>query len=113
MARVGATLLIWVMFTIIIISLMTSVTGPIVNASGSEAFGIVVAIALAAAISTAAIWSGGRSDEDESMARAIGKAKRRNPRRVAALLDTLDDDEIYDLEALLLARERESQRDRS
>lgn len=66
MARIFATLLVWVMFTVIVISLLTSVTGAIANASGSEVFGIVVAIAAAAAISTAAIWSAGRQAEARS-----------------------------------------------
>lgn len=109
MARIIATLLVWVMFTVIVISLLTSVTGAISNASGSEVFGIVVAIAAAAAISTAAIWSAGSRDEgEESMSRSIAKAKRRRSRRAEELLESLDDEEIYDLEALLLSRERET-----
>ncbi len=109
MARIGATLLVWAMFTAIVIALMTSATGAITNASGSEAFGIIVAIAAATAISTAAIWSGSRSDEDdESMSRSLAKSKRRRARRAEDILDALDDEEVYDLEALLLSRERKS-----
>jgi len=110
MARIVATLLVWVMFTVIVISLLTSVTGAITNASGSEVFGIVVAIAAAAAISTAAIWAAGahNEDDDESMARLLAKVKRRRPRRAEELLESLDDEEIYDLEALLLSRSRET-----
>ena len=110
MARIGATLLVWAMFTAIVISLMTSVTGAIATASGSEAFGIIVAIAAAAAISTAAIWSGSKKDEDEdeSMARSLAKSKRRRSRRAEDILESLDDEEVYDLEALLLSRERKT-----
>lgn len=108
MTRIVATLLIWTMFTAIVIALMTSTTSAIANFSEAGAFGIVLVIAIAAAISTAAVWSSTRGDDRESMARSISKAKRRNARRAEALLEQLDDEEIYDLEALLLAREREN-----
>ncbi|NLE52632.1 MAG: hypothetical protein GX613_14640 [Chloroflexi bacterium] len=113
MVRVGATLLIWTMFTVIIIALMTSVTGAIANVSEAAAFGIVLVIALAAAISTAAVWSGTHSDDDESMARSLAKSKRRRSRRAEDILESLGDEEIYDLEALLLAREQAPRGQRS
>jgi len=111
MARIVATLLIWSCFTAITIALLTSVTGAITRASGVELFGIVLVIALAAAISTAAVWTGtpgytGGAD------RALAKAKRRRPRRAEDLLDSLDDEEIYELEALLLAREDQARQQR-
>lgn len=111
MARIVATLLIWSCFTAITIALLTSVTGAIARASGVELFGIVLVIALAAAISTAAVWTGtpgytGGAD------RALAKAKRRRPRRAEDLLDSLDDEEIYELEALLLAREDQARQQR-
>ncbi|HMM27824.1 MAG: hypothetical protein AAGU78_12895 [Chloroflexota bacterium] len=97
------------MFTIITVSLMTSVTGPIAHASGSEAFGIIVAVAIAAAISTAAVWTASQNSGSISDRTARLKAKRRAPRRVEDLLDSLDDQEIYELESLLLAREDPAQ----
>ena len=115
MARTIATLLIWVMFTTIVIALTTSATGAIRSATGSELFGIIAAIAVAATLSTAAVWRGSKKDEDEdeSMARSLAKSKRRLSRRAEDILESLDDEEVYDLEALLLSREHAPRGQRS
>jgi len=111
MVRIIATLLIWSGFTAITISLLTSVTGAITRASGAEVFGIVLVIALAAAISTAAVWTG-TPGYTSGADRALAKAKRRRPRSAEDVLNSLDDEEIYELEALLLAREDRSRQQR-
>lgn len=106
MARLIAVLLIWGGFMGITISLLTSATGPIANAEGAELFGIVFVVAIAAIACTAVVWSVPQdgSTNSDRVAR-LSKAKRRAPRRMEDLLDSLDDQEIYDLEALLLARD--------
>ncbi|MCC6799216.1 MAG: hypothetical protein IT325_03820 [Anaerolineae bacterium] len=106
MARLIAVLLIWGGFMGITISLLTSATGPIANAGGAELFGIIVVVAIAAVACTAVVWSSPQGDSigSDRVAR-LSKAKRRTPRRMEDLLDSLDDQEIYDLETLLLARD--------
>jgi len=102
--------MIWLGFVGVTISLLTSGTGPIANASGPTAFGIVLVVALAAVSCTAVVWStpqGGFSNADRVT--RLSKAKRRAPRQMEDLLDSLNDQEIYELEALLLARDDSAQ----
>lgn len=110
MMRLIATLTIWVVFATVMGVTMTNATGPIANANGGEITGIVALMAAAATISTVAIWYGTNRPEtrDSSVNVARGKIKRVERDRVGRLIDTLDEDEIYDLEALLLARREDS-----
>lgn len=55
----------------------------------------------AATKSTKAIWKA------DSIQGTAAKAKRVQQNRITRLVDSLDDDDIYELEALLLAREHE------
>ncbi|WP_119068982.1 hypothetical protein [Aggregatilinea lenta] len=102
--RLGGTILIWVMVTIMLITMMTSSTGAVNGMRGIELFGIVLALAGAATLSTLAIWVGGRDQDAEE--RQLSKAKRNRPDRIQRLVNDLSDDEVYQLEDLLL-RERE------
>lgn len=101
--RLIATLGIWIILSIIIISLLTSATGAVNNADGATVFGIVFILALSAVFSTGAVWFGGARLEAEAVRSA--KAKRHGRSRVERLIADLDDDEVYDLEALLLGRD--------
>ncbi len=106
--RLIATVVIWVGFTVMTSTMLTSVTGPIATANGAAVFGIVLILAVTSLISTLAVWLGGHSEEDARESRAA-KAKRTNRTRVDRLIESLDDDEIYDLEALLLSREQDGE----
>ncbi len=100
---------IWGMLTLVMIFTITSATGPIANADGGQVTAIVTVLAIAATIGTAAIWRGGSGEDhhDEAAHVARGKIKRAGRDRIERLIQSLDDDEIYDLEALLLAREED------
>jgi len=64
---------------------------------------LVLFLSIAAAISTVGVWMGAQSHPGDDSLRS--KGKRAPSRRVERLVAELDDDEIYDLEALLLARD--------
>jgi hypothetical protein len=111
MVRLIATLTIWVVFASVMGVALSTPTGPLNNANGGELTGIIAIMAAAATISTIAVWAAARQDS-ASRSREIpvarGKIKRVERDRVSRLVDSLDDDEIYDLEALLLSRHEES-----
>jgi hypothetical protein len=103
--RLWATLIIWIIFAILSGTVLTSVTGPIATASENTLFNIIALFAATAGISTAAVWFGGwQVSRAETEARRA-KTKRQMPSRVRRLIDDLEEDEIYELEALLLSRE--------
>lgn len=107
--RLIATIVIWVTFSIISSSILTSPTGSVSNANGATVFGIFFVMAAAAMISTLAVWLGARGSQVETPA---SKNKRLERTRVDRLINQLSDDEIYELEARLLAeREEGSRRD--
>lgn len=112
--RLAATVIIWAAFVI-----MIGIIGGLIAASGFSldlaGGGIVLVIILGMLVavtqSTQAVWSGEQktpSREDER--RAAGKAKRQERSRIERLIQDLDDDEIYDLEAMLLARDSDRER---
>ena len=108
--RLAATITIWGMLTLVMIFTITSGTGPISHADGGQVTAIVTVLAIAATIGTAAIWRGSSGDDRrvDTTNIARGKNKRTGRDRIERLIQTLDDDEIYDLESLLLAREEDS-----
>jgi hypothetical protein len=111
MMRLIATLTIWVVFAAVMGVALSSPTGPLNNANGGEITGIVAIMAAAATISTIAVWAAARHDnvsQSRSIPVARGKPKRVEQDRVERLIESLDDDEIYDLEALLLSRREDS-----
>lgn len=111
LVRLITTLTIWVVFASVMGVALTSSSGPLNNANGGEITGVVAIMAFAATVSTVAVWvSGKRYETPESDAAHIarGKIKRLEHDRVGRLIESLNDDEIYDLEALLLARHDES-----
>ncbi len=105
--RLLATLIIWTAFT----AIMGIIGGALVTADATLEWGgwlvvllIVLAIVGAVISGTQAVWNF-RPDTSEEQRTSAAKAKRTGQDRVRRLVESLDDDEIYDLESLLLARE--------
>lgn len=108
-----ATMVIWIVFASLVGGLLTASTGAIANADGIYLFSIVLVLAVAAGISTVMIWASAitetRRDQAAShLARGLplAKAKNRDTQadRIERLIATLNDQDIYELEARLLAR---------
>jgi hypothetical protein len=100
-SRLFATLIVWGSFTSIFLFLffVLAWTGADVNVPSAFFLLIMFLATLVGVIrATEAIW-GSVPAEDP------GKAKRAQNSRVRRLVDSLEDDEIYELESLLLARE--------
>jgi 4-hydroxybenzoate polyprenyltransferase len=105
--RLLATLVIWSAFTIIMgIIAAVVATGDELDWVGAV-FLLIILLTLMVIVgtSTQAIWGAKQDDSADDEERRLAKAKRIGSRRVERLIEQLDDDEIYDLEALLLARE--------
>jgi len=119
MMRMIATTIIWGAFISVVGVTLTMVTGPVSRMNGGEILGLTAVLMLGAVAMTYAIWHNGfqRGQFDDYRDHYAREAKlKRGPRganqdRVARLIDTLDDEDIYELEALLL--DRESRQDRS
>lgn len=117
-ARLIATLGVWILTMTMTAIVLTSPTGAVASMEGPAVFGIMLVLSLAAMVSTAAIWTGGRGAARDSARwdaehqRERAKLKREGLSRAERLIQQLDDDDIYDLEALLLAREEADQRHR-
>ena len=116
--RLIATLIIWIALAAVVGPILTSSTGAITRANDGTLFGIVAVMAIAAVISTLAIWIGGtrasadHQQEETHFARGKNKRLRKDRLghdRIARLIETLDDEDIYDLEALLLARDSDGE----
>ena len=109
--RMVTTAIIWVAFTIImgIIAAALAITQPNMDTVSTGALlAIIIGLMVTVADSTKAIWGFKPDQEDESEEARRAKAKRLEKSRVERLIADLDDDEIYDLEALLLARDQEN-----
>lgn len=111
-SRLWATVVVWTALTI-----MFGIVGALLYVSNDvDVWGgilvlIIVGILIESAVkATQAIW--GAAEPEEDAARSLAKAKRTRQDRIERLVESLDDDEIYDLEALLLAQ-HEGQRGRS
>src|SRR3972149_6548605 len=99
-----ATAIIWIALTIILATALSSVSGPISNVNSGAVFGITLVLAVTALISTLAVWmSGEQQGHSESR---VAKAKRTQPDRVRRLVESLNDDEIYELESMLLNQQQ-------
>ena len=99
--RLTATLIIWLAFIITMAVLLTTPTGAVSQADGPTVFGIVLVIALAAMASTAV----GCPARQGRGAQSRSKAKERwQPIGGWSKRWTMT---IYDLEALLLARDEQ------
>jgi hypothetical protein len=106
--RLLATLIIWGAFTVIV-----GIIGGLLAASNAEFTGVdivvllIILLSLMALVGSSmqAVWGAGSGSAADDEAARLAKAKRSGSRRVERLIEQLDDDEIYDLEALLLSRE--------
>lgn len=109
-SRLIATTVIWIAFAIMTSTLLTSVTGAVAKAGDAALFGIVLVLTIGAITGTLAIWTTGGSSANATQTAAahaeLAKRKRANRERIERLIDGMDDDDIYDLEALLLARDQ-------
>jgi hypothetical protein len=112
--RMQSTIAIWAAFAAIMITIIAAlaITG-VELALGESILLVVVIVLLAATVvsSTQAVWGSKEGEADRHEAR-LAKPKRAARSRVERLVEMLDDDEIYDLETLLLARDEGELRDR-
>jgi hypothetical protein len=108
--RLIATLIIWLVF-----ALVMGIVGTVLIFSNvafnwliaALVFGIVVIMAAAVTSSTGSIWGSQRESGQEH---ELAKAKRTSRARVERLVESLGDDEVYELESLLLDREEKAGR---
>ncbi len=113
--RLIATTIIWGAFISVAGISLTGVTGPIAQMNGGEVVALMAIFMSGAIAMTYAVWHSGFNvgrAGDYAGSEGRGKAKRSYPDRVERLIEELDDDMVYELEALLLARDREA-RERS
>ena len=109
--RLIATTIIWGAFIAVTGVTMSTATGPVSRMNGGEIIGLMAVLMLGAMATTYAVWHSGFQRghiNDTHSAQTAGKAKRSRHDRIARLLAELEDDEVYDLEALILAREEEA-----
>lgn len=105
--RIMATTIIWGVFLAVVGVSLTGVTGPISQMNGGEVVALITVLMAGAVAMTYAIWhSGFHSGQGDDYAGRLAKSKRARPDRISRLIDDLEDEEIYELEALLLDRER-------
>lgn len=104
--RAFVTLVIWIGVFSVLGTTFTSVTGPIANMGSSSLLGFAAILIIGAGISTVAIWKDSSAHAEDTRA---SKLKRAQPSRVQKLISELDDDEVYELETLLLARDDQQQ----
>lgn len=106
--RILATAIIWIAITIILATSLTSAVGPMSNVNSGAVFGITLVLAITAGISTLAIWMSGEHNQKQD--EAYSKTKRTHPNRVRRLVESLSDDEIYELESMLLNQQQPDDR---
>lgn len=106
-SRLLATLVVWGSFTSLFMVLFFVSAWIGRNLDGQSAFVMLVMfLAMLAGVirATQAIWSSAPAAEDPV------KAKRMQNSRVRRLVESLSDDEVYELEALLLNQQTETPR---
>jgi hypothetical protein len=107
--RIVATVAIWMFLAILSSVILTTSTGA-VSHNAAAAFGAVLVLAIAAAISTMTIWLTTLRDPAHQDSARLSKAKRSGRDRIERLIASLDDEDIYELEARLLARDEDAAR---
>ncbi|HEX3053572.1 MAG TPA: hypothetical protein VHP83_23130 [Aggregatilineaceae bacterium] len=105
-----ATGMVWFLVSIILAIVLTSSTGPAASSSGT-AIALTVILAGAAVMATSSIW--GQYEQRLGEKTSFSKGKRVEQNRVQRLIQDLSDDEIYELEATLLAQENRHNHNRS
>jgi hypothetical protein len=104
--RVIATLIIWLSFTLMfgMIAIALVLSQAEINTLGAIfLFSLITMLAMLVNESTGHIW------KSRDRARSVDKAKRDQENRVQRLVQSLDDQEIYELEALLLSRDQDGE----
>lgn len=94
-ARAAGTFMIWTALTIITVAAM--VTN--IDVNGAYLFAGIIALIIAGAVTTGAIWRSGRRDSDDS--HHAEKAKRNG--KVERLLARLDERDLEELRSRLLS----------
>ncbi len=112
--QVYATLIIWFFLTGLMLGLFTIPSSAFADASAGVTLTVLITLAITAMISTMGIWGQlSDSESDTENAASVARKPKRVPyeqRRLARLVDTLDEDDVDALEALLAEREAEAQR---
>jgi hypothetical protein len=103
--RVITTLGIWLALMGVLMALLL---GNVEHLNYGAVFGAIAVMTAAATLSTSVIWRGAHEDSHQQDLVHLAKAKRVERNRVERLVESLDDDEIYQLEKLLLARDEDS-----
>ena len=114
--RLYATLVIWLSFVVLTTLLLTLPSSVFATGSATVAVITLIVLAITASISTMAVWDALDDDEtptEQDSAAARAKQKRAQRARMERLIEELPDDDIYELEALLLAREQEAEANQS
>lgn len=106
--RLIATTIIWGAFISVAGITLSNNAGPAANMNGGEIVALMAIFMSGAVAMTYAVWHNGFNVGHSGNHAGRGKAKRTYPDRVDRLIEDLDDDTIYELEALLLARDREA-----
>ncbi|NLX10332.1 MAG: hypothetical protein GXY36_11805 [Chloroflexi bacterium] len=109
--RVIATMVVWVMMGSAMIALFAS-SGPGAQLADGYFLGALIVLGLTAVLGTAAVWNNGPFESTQAEESKQAKGKRTQPDRVRRLVNSLDDDEVYELEALLLGREEQARHSR-
>ncbi len=106
--RFVSIITIWIAVMMVLIVMFIASTFPAFNMADEFMLGLAGILGFAAAYSTARIAQAGvpASGQGQAEARAV-KAKRHDSGRIARLVESLDEDEIVELETLLLSREEE------
>ncbi len=111
--RLLLTFSIWIGLLILTGSLLTSPTGAIAQANSATVLGVTLVLGGVAALMTLIIWVGGSWQARAEAESVSSKRKRPQHSRIERLLADLNDDEVYELEALLLGHEGEIRADRA
>ena len=117
--RLIATTIIWGVLMAVTGVMLTvnSDTGPISRMNGGEIVAMLAILMTGAVAMTYAMWHSGfqrgqlgdYSSKSQHRDEQINKQKRQQQGRIERLIAELDDDDIYELEARLLAREEEEE----
>jgi hypothetical protein len=105
--RFLATAAIWAGTTTIIVTLFAMQSAQSLRPfSEPMLFALVVVIIAGAVSATRAVWQAVREIAAQEKAASTAKAKRSHRNRIERLIESLDDEDIYDLETLLQNREQ-------
>ncbi len=110
--RMVTTVVIWIAFTIIMGLIMAAlvISRPEMNPPEIGALLIIViGLMMTVSESTKSIWSARSNDTEDKETARLAKSKRAGRSRIERLIAELDDEDIYDLEALLLARDADGE----